>query len=66
MADKVFDTLRWPVFPESMDSTTKKYLQDMQLALERFLTGTLSVSGDVAVGGYVYLMGPDRIRTPTP
>ena len=64
MPDIVFDAIRWPVMPDELDPKTKAYLQEMQLAIERLLTGSFNVSGDLAIGGYVYLMGPDRIRTP--
>lgn len=66
MSDAVFGAIRWPEIPNNIDPKVAQYLQEMQRAIDEFFGQCTSLPGDVAVGGYLYLMGADRIRTPVP
>lgn len=65
MPDAVVDTIRWPEIPSGLDPVLTQYLRDLQFALESRLgaTGTVCVNGDLQIGGYLVLLGPDRIKT---
>lgn len=63
MADIVTNQIQWPRVPDGIDPKLKRYLEEMQAAVSDHLRGSLNISGDVVVGGYLVLLGPDRIKT---
>jgi len=63
MADQVTDTIRWPDIPQGISPDLREYLEGMQAAINEYLSGTLSVSGDLSLGGFLLLQAPNRIKT---
>lgn len=65
-SDIVFDHIRWPEIPNGLDPKLQRYLRELQAAIDARVRGSLYVTGDVVVGGYLVLMGPNRIKTYIP
>ncbi len=63
--DVVTDSFRWPEMPKGVDPKIAQYLRDMQRAVEDRFARTLSIPGDLSVGGYLILQDSNRIRTRT-
>jgi len=63
MPDDIFDTTRWPEIPDDVQGSLRECLLGMQRAIDERLNGTVNISGDLNVGGYVVLQGPNRVKS---